>query len=64
MTLNELKKKYPNDYDLGEQFSAGFEFIDDVNEYEAVRILKEYPNSYDLGNYLRHEFINQKPLYS
>jgi len=64
MTLNELKQKYPNDYDLGLQFSAGFEFIDDVNPYEAAKILKEYPNSYDLGNYLRTEFSNQQPLNS
>ena len=62
MTLNELKRKYPNDYDLGREFSAGSNFINDVNEYLAVRIIKEHPNYYDLGAFLRNEFVNENPF--
>jgi len=58
MTLKENLKKYPNDYDLGHFFFCNYEFLDDINEFEAVRIIKEYPNYYELGSYLRNEFKN------
>ena len=54
MTLQEEIKKYPNDFDLGRFFFANYEFLDDVNEFMAARIIKEHPNYYELGTYLRN----------
>jgi hypothetical protein len=58
MILEDLKKKYPSDYDLGKAFSDEFENLDDVNEYMSVRIIREYPNYYELGNFIRNEFVS------
>jgi len=55
MTLKEAKKKYPNDSELAKYFVANYEFMEDVNEFEAARVVKEIPNYYTLGDYLRNK---------
>jgi len=58
MTLEESKKKYPGDYDLGEFFANNFEFLDDMNEFMSARIVGEHPNYYELGGFLRNKYKN------
>ena len=56
MTLKEVKKKYPNDYNLGNFIRFHFEEINDLISYEIKIIIKNHPNDASLGNYMRHKY--------
>ena len=53
ITLDEAKRKYPNNYDLGEFIRHNLYEIRDLNMLKLQAILKKYPNDYSLGNYIR-----------
>ena len=59
LTLEDVKRKYPNDYDLGSFIRRNYSEMDDLNDDEAGLVTKKYPNNFDLGGYMRHEYNSE-----
>jgi hypothetical protein len=54
--LQEILKKYPNNYNLGNFFANHHSEIEEISEEEGASIAKNHPNYYTLGEYLRNTF--------
>ena len=53
--MKDIKKLYPNDYNLGEFVRANRNFIN-----ITIEEIKAYPNDADLGNYIRNTWKQLK----
>ena len=58
MDLNNCKKNYSNDFELGEFIRINYDNIKGLGTKNKT-YLKLYPNNFELGHFFRHEFIKK-----
>jgi len=58
MTLQEVKLKFPNDYDLGTYVRDHYKEIEGVATFQVQQLVQKYTNNFLLGERMRNYYQN------